>query len=60
MTLVTVADFNQDGKPDIFGHNGSTGEFQVWFMDGATRTSYANLSAGLNTPDSLGWRALTR
>jgi hypothetical protein len=27
-------DFSRDGIPDILWHNGSTGETQIWFMDG--------------------------
>jgi len=57
--LSTVTDLNHDGKPDVLAHNGTTGQFQVWFLDNITRTSYANLDAGLNTADSTGWRSLT-
>ena len=31
-----AADFNQDGTPDIFWHNGSTGKSAIWYMTGAT------------------------
>jgi hypothetical protein len=54
--IVGSADFDQDGGADLFARNGSTGESQVWFMNGITRTSVSNLSSGLNTPDSTGWR----
>jgi len=49
------ADFDKDGNADLFAHNGTTGEFQVWFMNGITRTSVSNLSSSLNTPDANGW-----
>ncbi len=31
-----TADFNGDGKPDIFWRNQATGQNEIWFMDGAT------------------------
>jgi hypothetical protein len=56
----TITDLNHDGKPDLLAHNSATGEFQVWFLDNLTRIGASNLSAGLNTPDSTGWRSLTQ
>src|SRR6478735_8506969 len=53
---LTVSDFNHDGQPDVFWHHVTTGEFQVWYMSGIVRTGFANLSADLNLPDSMGWR----
>ena len=44
-TIVGVGDFNGDGKPDILWRNTSTGADVVWYMNGATMTSYAALSA---------------
>ena len=32
--IVGVGDMNGDGKADIVWHNSSTGETQVWYMDG--------------------------
>ena len=32
--IVGTNDFNQDGKVDIVWHNASTGETQIWSMDG--------------------------
>jgi hypothetical protein len=32
--LVTSCDFNGSGKPDLLWYNDSTGELQIWFMDG--------------------------
>ncbi len=32
----TIADFNGDGKTDIFWHNSSTGENTSWLMNGTT------------------------
>ena len=36
-------DFNSDGKTDILWRNKSTGQNIVWFMNGATYSSYAEL-----------------
>ena len=33
-SIVGVGDFNRDGNADIVWHNSSTGETQIWFMDG--------------------------
>ena len=35
-----VGDFNSDGRIDVVGHNTTTGEIQVWLMDGTNRTSF--------------------
>jgi len=43
--VVGVGDFNGDGKPDILWRNTSTGADVVWYMNGATMTTYAALSA---------------
>ncbi len=46
-------DFNRDGKTDIIWYHASSGTTQIWYMDGITRTSWANLA---NTvPASSGW-----
>jgi hypothetical protein len=31
-------DFNQDSHPDILWHNSSSGETQVWYMNGSNRS----------------------
>jgi hypothetical protein len=41
-------DFNGDGKPDLLWHNQVSGALNVWFLDGAVRTSEAPL-----TPDRV-------
>ena len=33
-----VADFNQDGKPDILWHHEASGEAVIWYMDGSAMT----------------------
>ncbi|MBW4561577.1 MAG: VCBS repeat-containing protein [Mojavia pulchra JT2-VF2] len=40
----SIADFNADGKTDIFWHNEATGENTSWLMDGATITTETFLS----------------
>jgi hypothetical protein len=57
--IIGMADFDQDGAPDIFWHNGTSGESQVWYMDGAVRISAAALSATLNVNDASGWRLIS-
>ena len=32
--IVTVADFDGDGKPDLLWHHQTTGDLYVWFLDG--------------------------
>jgi hypothetical protein len=54
--FVSVQDMDGDGHGDIIIHNGATGQTQIWFMSGTTRTSFVNLPANLNLPDSTGWR----
>ncbi len=54
--FVGIGDFNNDGKADLFWHNGGTGESQVWYMNGATRIGFDNFAASLNVKDSSGWK----
>ena len=42
-SIVGTGDFSADGKADILWHNGSTGETQVWFMDGNRVTGRATV-----------------
>jgi hypothetical protein len=44
MVPSTNADFNSDGKNDIIFQNTNTGRTITWFMDGTTKTSYADLA----------------
>jgi len=39
--IVGTGDFNGDGKTDILWRNKSTGENEVWFMDGTTFKNWA-------------------
>jgi hypothetical protein len=41
--IVGVADFNNDGKPDILWRNVATGENYIGYMDGITNTGGASL-----------------
>lgn len=41
--FVSGADFNNDGKEDIAWYDASGGKQGIWYMDGATRLSKANL-----------------
>lgn len=49
-TTVTRADFNGDGRSDIFWHNPSTGQTSTWLMNGT------NTPTALTSPTlPLGW-----
>jgi hypothetical protein len=53
------ADFNHDGVPDIFWHNGASGGFSVWYMGGTKGTNVVDnpgLVNGVAIPDNTGWR----
>ena len=43
--IVGTNDFNQDGKADIVWHNGSSGETQMWFMNGRSIVHRATVNA---------------
>jgi hypothetical protein len=58
--IVGTMDFNQEGKPDILWHNGTSGETQIWYMNDIVRTSAVSFDASLNTPSSTGWRIIRR
>jgi len=44
-SIVGTNDFNQDGKADILWHNSSTGETQIWFMNGRSIMRRATVDA---------------
>jgi hypothetical protein len=48
---VAVADMNGDGKPDLIFQNSTSGQMQVWYLNGATVTGSAVLSASA----AAGW-----
>jgi hypothetical protein len=51
-TIVGVADFNGDSKPDILWRNLSTGHTTVWYMNGVKWTGgYADLTPTVNDPN---------
>ncbi|BAY11752.1 FG-GAP repeat domain-containing protein [Calothrix sp. NIES-2098] len=45
----SIADFNGDGKTDIFWHNQSTGENTSWLMDGGTIVTQTFLAPSSTT-----------
>jgi len=44
-----IGDFNNDGQLDIFWHHQLYGYNHVWFMNGATRTSFLDLPSFSNS-----------
>jgi uncharacterized repeat protein (TIGR02543 family) len=58
LRVIGAADYNNDGKPDLFLENRTTHEMQVWLMSGATRTSLLPLSP--NRPNSADWTIVPR
>jgi hypothetical protein len=42
-SIVGCGDFNGDGKPDLLWHNSSTGETQIWNMNGFSVTGRATV-----------------
>lgn len=61
--IAGAADFDKDGHPDILWHNGTTGEIQYWYMNGADGTTFrfsVQRVAGLNVPATTGWRIVAR
>ena len=45
---VNIADFNGDGKKDIVWRNATTGDYQIWLMDG-------EVMIGSTTYSAAGW-----
>ena len=56
--LEAVTDFNHDGTPDWFMHNGNTGAMKIWYVSGITLHSVGYLDGSLNIPDSSEWSML--
>jgi len=54
--LAGTNDFNQDGKPDLVWHNGTTGVIQIWYMNGANRPANAFADVNITVADSTGWK----
>lgn len=54
--IVGADEFDGDGNTDLVWHNGTTGQTQIWYMQGSHRVSFANLDASLNVTDASGWR----
>jgi hypothetical protein len=53
--VIGTADFNGDGDADILWQNTSTGQMQIWTMNGSTLVSSTTIA---NNPGSA-WRAVT-
>ena len=50
--IVGVADFNDDGSPDLLWRNATTGRTTIWFMDGATWSgNYADVVPAVSSTD---------
>jgi len=52
-SIVGTNDFNQDGKGDILWYNSSTGETQIWFMNGRSVVRRATVDADLDGGGAL-------
>ncbi len=52
-SIVGTNDFNEDGKADLLWHNGSTGETQMWLMDGRSIVRRATVDAARDGGGSL-------
>jgi hypothetical protein len=52
--IVGIGDFSQNGTADILWHNSSTGEIQMWFMDGSRVAGRATVVAENGDPVSIG------
>ena len=48
---VAVADFNQDGHPDLIWQDPASGASQIWFLGGAQGTTQLG-TASLSGPNS--------
>jgi subtilisin family serine protease len=48
--IVGIADFDQDGKRDLLLRNTSTGEMQVWYMNGSNKIGEAPITGNFATP----------
>jgi hypothetical protein len=51
--LVRVADFNNDGKPDLLWHRQKGGDLYIWYMNGLNATSAGYLAP--SRPSSPAW-----
>jgi hypothetical protein len=50
--VVGIADFDKDGKKDLLLRNTSTGEMQIWYMNGQNKIGEAPVLYGFSTPGS--------
>jgi hypothetical protein len=57
-SIVGTGDFNSDRKTDLLWHNGSSGETQIWYMNGAKVSSRATVIGENGRPALVGlpWR----
>lgn len=57
-SIVAASDMNADAKSDIIWHNSSTGETQIWHMNGHRVTGRANVLGETGTDAHVGspWR----
>ncbi|MEO7715539.1 MAG: M12 family metallopeptidase [Capsulimonas sp.] len=56
--LVSVNDFNTDGRPDLLWQNTSTGEITCWLMHGTTTTTDDRITvfSAQTAPSPASWR----
>lgn len=47
--LIDVNAYIADGQPDMFWWNSSTGDMYYWFLNGATRVAYAQITTNTGT-----------
>src|ERR1051326_5020027 len=56
-SIISVADLNNDGHPDLVWQNASTGQIYVWYMGGAIGDTFLG-AAFLTTTGMSGWTAV--
>ena len=55
--IVSTADLNDDGKPDLVWQHQNSGQIGVWFLDGTNRTSWSFFNPG--QPPDANWKMVS-